>query len=85
MARTGRFTEARIYVAGGSVALLLGIWGLLAAQDAHSRDEMAEATAATGSIDVPVTDNASPGGAQAPTAPRLVQPTPKPHSRTHGS
>jgi hypothetical protein len=37
MARKGRFTTARIYVAGSSVALLIGVWGLLARQDAQSR------------------------------------------------
>jgi len=95
VAKKGRFTEARAYVAGGSVALLLGVWGLLAAQDAHSRNELANASPTPGSVFDSTTSprptptplaTGSGSDTQPTTAPRRTpQPTPKPHAQTHGS
>lgn len=52
MAHKGRFTQARIYVAGSSIALLLGVWGLLASQDARSRDAYLSTTNDSGDASV---------------------------------
>jgi hypothetical protein len=82
MARKGRYTEARIYVAGGSVALLLGVWGLLAAQDAHSRAVAANATPTPAPIFAPQPTPGTSGHTQSTAAPQPAQRT---HSRTHGS
>jgi len=96
MARKGRFTTARIYVAGSSLALLLGVWGLLAQQDAHSRAANL-GTAAGGSSVTSISGNDGDGDsgsseadddgpvaiARATPAPRVAQaPT---HARTRGS
>lgn len=59
MARKGRFTQARIYVAGSSIALLLGVWGLLASQDARSREAYLSANDAS-DASIAVVNGATP-------------------------
>lgn len=39
MARNSRFTEARLWMAAGTISLLLATWAALAVQDAVARSD----------------------------------------------
>lgn len=99
--RPHRYTEARMYLVGGSVGLLLIVWSALAMKDiAGSATTGAqtpvalippEAQAATPQPAVG-SSNSSSGGSTAkpratarPNAPTAPRPTPKPLTRSRGS
>lgn len=80
MARSGKYLEGRLYMAGASVALLLVTWAVLTVRDFGGGDGGASAA--------PV----QPSGALVPGSQPNVQPVPNlqptpmaPHTRTRGS
>jgi hypothetical protein len=82
--RRNRYNEARLYMAGGSVGLLLIIWSVLAMKDsvpgtaADASTPQPTAAASSGSIKAP----------QATTKPRAIAapaPIARPQTRSSGS
>ncbi len=80
MARSGKYLEGRLYMAGASIALLLVTWAALTVRDFGGSDGGASAA--------PV----QPNGVLAPSSQSNVQPVPNvqsapmvPHTRTRGS
>ena len=82
--RRSRYNEARLYMAGGSVGLLLIVWSVLAMKDrvpagtADASTPQSTASASSGSIKAP----------QATTKPRAAAapaPAARPQTRSSGS
>jgi hypothetical protein len=95
--RPNRYTEARMYLVGGSVGLLLIVWSALAMKDiARSATTGAQTAAAlvppaAGQRPAAGSSNSSSGGSTAkpqsarPNATSAPRPTPKPQTRSRGS
>ena len=77
MARRGRYLEARLLVAGGSLALLTAGWAAVAVHDLQHRSE---AASATGSSQTPA--SAQP---QVDSRPASVSPSGAVHTRSRAS
>jgi hypothetical protein len=95
--RPNRYTEARMYLAGGSVGLLLIVWSALAMKDiAGSAATSAQTTAAlvppvatsqpaVGSSNPSSGSTVKPRATARPNAPVAPRPTAKPQTRSRGS
>jgi uncharacterized membrane protein len=87
MKAKSRFQQARLFVAGGTIAVLLGTWSALTVHDIQAQN--ADAAASTNTTNVVTTAESVPVTTSAPstssTTSRQTTTTVVPHTRTKSS
>jgi hypothetical protein len=80
-----RFHDARLFLGGGTIALLLAIWSALTVHDIQARDTQAAVVPETTNVTSPTITSSQPATSNPTTRQQTTTTRSVPHTRTRAS